>query len=155
MKIMVTSLKRSHARTSALSALNPAAAHRWPRPPPETPGHTWASLGQPDVGSLLLFSGSWCTQGSVCVLPESVSPALCKFWQLCGGLMATSSKRAYDIPRSATPRAPAPSSPLLTRTSTEDNQTQFCLSLCGALGPGMDKVFLSPLSISGVCEVWF
>ena len=69
------------------------------------------------------------------------------------GLRTTFSKRAYAIPRSATPRAPAPSSPLLTRTSTEDNQTQFCLSLCGALGPGMDKVFLSPLSISGVCEV--
>ena len=32
----------------------------------------------------------------------------CKFWQLYGGLMATSSKRAYAIPRSTAPRAPAP-----------------------------------------------
>ena len=59
------------------------------------------------VGSLLLSPGSWCTQGSVYALQESVSPVLCKFWQPCAGLMATSSKRAYAIPRSAAPKAPA------------------------------------------------
>ena len=42
-----------------------------------------------------------------CALQESVSPVLCKFWQLHGGLMAISSKRAYAIPRSTAPRAPA------------------------------------------------
>ena len=31
----------------------------------------------------------------------------CKFWQLYGGLMATSSKEAYAIPRSTAARAPA------------------------------------------------
>ena len=72
-------------------------------PLPETLGYSWASLSQSHVGSRLLSSGSWCTQGSVCVLPESVSPALCKLWQLCGGLMATSSNRAYAIPRSPAP----------------------------------------------------
>ena len=72
MKIMVTSFKRSHARTAALIA-NPAAGHRQPTPLLESPGHSWASLGQPLVESLLLSSGSWCTQGSVCALPESVS----------------------------------------------------------------------------------
>ena len=40
--------------------------------------------------------------------PRLCFPVLCKFWQLCGGLMVTSSKRAYAIPRSAAPRAPAP-----------------------------------------------
>ena len=44
---------------------------------------------------------------SVCALPESVSPVLCNFW-LYGGLMVTSSQRAYSIPRSVAPRAPAP-----------------------------------------------
>ena len=127
-----------------LSVPNPASGHCRPTVPLETPGHSWASLGQSLVGSLLLSPGSCCTQGSVCALPESVSPVLCKFWRLCGGLMATSSKRAYAIPRSTAPRAPAPSSPLLTHTSTEDNQTQFCLSLCGVLGPGVDKVFFEP-----------
>ena len=62
MKIMETSFKRSHARTAALSAPNPAAGHHQPMPPPETPGHSWACLGQSLVGSLLLSPGSWYTQ---------------------------------------------------------------------------------------------
>ena len=49
-------------------------------------GDSWASLGQSLAGSLLLSPGSWYTQGSVCALQESVSPVLCKFWQLCGGV---------------------------------------------------------------------
>ena len=59
---------------------NPVAGHCQPIPPLETPGHSWASLGQSLVGSLLLSPGSWCTQGFVCALQESVSPVLCKFW---------------------------------------------------------------------------
>ena len=47
------------------------------------------------------------------------------------GLMATSSKRAYAIPRSAAPRAPAP---VADPYSTGDTQTQFWLSFCGASG---------------------
>ena len=68
MKIMVTSFKRSCARTAALSAPDPAAGHHRPTPPPETPGHSWASLGQSVVGSLLLSHGSLCAQGFVCSL---------------------------------------------------------------------------------------
>ena len=105
-KIMETSFKRSHACTAELTAPDPAAGYRQPMPPPEIPGHSWASLGHPLVGSLFLFPGSWCTQAFVCTLQESVCPVLCKFWWLCGGLMATSSKRAYAIPMSAAPRAP-------------------------------------------------
>ena len=86
MKIMATSFKMSHAHTATLSAPNPVAGHRQLTPLPETPGHSWASLGQSLVGSLLLSPGSWCTQGSVCALQESVSPVLCKFWQLYGGV---------------------------------------------------------------------
>ena len=64
--------------------------------------------GSVSCGVAAPSSGSWCSQGSVCVLQESVSPVRCKFWQLYGGLMVTSSKRAYAIPRSTAPRAPAP-----------------------------------------------
>ena len=46
MKIMVTSFKRSHARTATLNAPNPAAGHHSSTPPLETPRHSWASLGQ-------------------------------------------------------------------------------------------------------------
>ena len=79
MKIMETSVKKSHACTAALSALDPAAGHHYPMPPLETPGHSQTSLGQSLVGSLLLSPRSWCTQGFVCALWESVSPVLCKF----------------------------------------------------------------------------
>ena len=66
MKIIVT-----HSCTARLSAPNPAAGHRWPTPLLETPGHSWASLSQSLMGSLLLSPRSWCTQGSVCALQDS------------------------------------------------------------------------------------
>ena len=74
----------------------------------ETPGHSWASLGQYLVGSLLLFLGPG-------VHKALFVPSKSLFLQSCVsssgfmvGLMATSSKRAYAISRSAAPRAPAP-----------------------------------------------
>ena len=45
----------------------------------ETLKYTKADVAQSLVGSLLLSPGSWCTQGFVCVLQESVSPVLWKF----------------------------------------------------------------------------
>ena len=108
MKIIVTSFKRSHACTATLTAPNPAAGHHQPTPPLETPGHSRASLGQSLVGSLLFSPGSWCIQGSVCALQESTSQSCVSSGSSMVGLMATSSKRAYAIPKSAAPRAPAP-----------------------------------------------
>ena len=105
-KIMATSFKRSHAGTAALSAPDPAAGHRRPSPLPETPGHSWACLGQSLVGSLLFSPGSWCAQGSVGAL-KSLFPQSCvSSGDSMMGLTATSSKRAYATPRSAAPRAP-------------------------------------------------
>ena len=74
----------------------------------ETPGHSQASLGQSLVGSLLLFPGSWYARGSVCALQESISKAFVSPGSSMVGLMATSSKRAYAIPKSAAPRVPVP-----------------------------------------------
>ena len=105
MKIMVTSFKRSHA---ALSAPNHAAGRCWPTPLPETPGHSWASLYQSLVGSLLLSPGSWYTQDLVCALQESIFQSCVSSDSSMVGLMATSSKGAYAIPESAAPRAPVP-----------------------------------------------
>ena len=53
-----------------------AAGHRQPMPPPETPGHSQAHLGQSLVGSLLLSPGFWCTQGFACAL-QSLFPQSC------------------------------------------------------------------------------
>ena len=76
MKIMETSFKRFHACTITLSAPNPDAGHHRPMPPPETPGHSQASLDQSLLGSLLLSPESSCSQVSLCALQESVSPVL-------------------------------------------------------------------------------
>ena len=61
------------------------------RPPPThaSTGDSWTLTGKSgsaSLGSLLLSPASWCSQVSVCALQESVSPVLCKFWQLCGGV---------------------------------------------------------------------
>ena len=45
-------------------------------PPLETLGHSQAGLGQSLVGSLFHSPGSWCAQGFLCALQESVSPVL-------------------------------------------------------------------------------
>ena len=58
--------------------------------------------------SLCGVSGSWCAQGFICSLQESVSPVCVSSGGSMVGLKATSSKRAYATPRSAAPRAPAP-----------------------------------------------
>ena len=108
MKITVTSFKRSHACTATLRAPNHAAGHHRPIPPLETPGHSQASLRLSLVGSLLLSRGSYYTQGSVCALQESVSQSCVSSGRSVMGLMLTSSKRAYAVPKSAAPRAPVP-----------------------------------------------
>ena len=51
-------LQKVLAHTAILSAPDPAAGYREPTPPPETPGHSQASLGQSLVGTLLLSPGS-------------------------------------------------------------------------------------------------
>ena len=108
MKIMPTSFKRSHACTVILSIPNPAAGHPQPTSLLETPGHSLASLGQSLVGSLLLSPGSWCTQGSVCALQESIFRSCVSSGSSVVGLMVTFSKRTNAIPKSAVPRAPVP-----------------------------------------------
>ena len=50
-----------------------------PTSPPESPGHSQASLTRSPVGTRLLSPGSWCAQGFVYALQESVSPVLWKF----------------------------------------------------------------------------
>ena len=131
---------RSHTCTPALSAANPAACHCRPTPLPETPGHSWASLGQSLLWSLFVSPGSWCVQGFVCALQES-------FPQSCvssAGSTATSSKRAYAIPLQVCCTRSPRSRPLLTRTSTGDTQTQFWLSLCGVSGSWCTQALLEP-----------
>ena len=130
---MATSFKRSHASTAILSAPNPSSGHCPPMPPPETPAHSWASLGQSLVGSLILFPGFWCTQGFVCALHESTSPVLCKIWQLYGGVNGDLLQEGLCHTQVRCTQSPCPCiRPLLTHTSTGDIKTlKSRLSLCG------------------------
>ena len=103
MKIMVTSFNRSHACTATLTALNPSGDHHQPMPPLETPGQVWVSLLW---GHFSFFLGPGAHK--VLFVPsKSLFPQSCvSSGSSVVGLMATSSKRAYAIPKSAAPRAP-------------------------------------------------
>ena len=103
-----TSFKRSSAHTATLSAPDPAAGHHRPMPPPETPGHSQASLVSLLGGhcSFLLGPGA---HKFLFVPSKSSFPQSCvSSGGSLVGLMATSSKRAYATPRSAAPRASTP-----------------------------------------------
>ena len=152
---MVTSFKRSHARTATLSAPNPAAGHHRPWLHwrlLDVPRQVWVSLWW---GSVLLTLGSWCTQGSVCALQESISQSCVSPGSFMVGLMATSSKRAYAIPKSAAPRAAAPVAvhcwPVLPQETLGHSSVSVSV---GSLGLGAHRICLSPLSISGGNGVW-
>ena len=145
MKIMATSFKRAQACTAVLNAPNPAAGHHQPMLPPETPGHSQASLSQSLVGSLLLSLGFWYTQGSICGLQESVSPVLCNFWWLSGEVNSDLLQEGLCHTQVYSTQSPCPcSSPLLTRTTSGDTQTQFCLSLCGVSGSWCTQGLFEP-----------
>ena len=59
------------------------------------------------MGSLILSPGSSCMK-FCCALEKSISQSCVNSGSSMVGLMATSSKRAYTIPMSATPRALVP-----------------------------------------------
>ena len=146
MKTMVTSCKRPHACTASLIAPDPSAEHCQPMPLPETPRHSWASLGQPLVGSLLLSPRSWCTEGFVCALQEFVSPVLCKFWWLHGGVNGYLLQEGLSHTEVCCTQRPCPCSrPLLTHTSAEDTQTLKGRSDSVSLGsPDVHEVLFEP-----------
>ena len=137
---MATSFKRSHTCTVSLSALNPAADHHQPTPPPETPRHPQAILGQSLVGLLLLSPGSWCTR-FCCALQESVLPVLCKFWWLYGGVNGDLLQEDLCHSQLCCTQSPCPCGrPLLTHTSAGNTQTLKSKSVSvsvGSLGPGL------------------
>ena len=134
MKIMVTSLKRSHACTATLSAPNLAAGHHQPTPLPETPRHPQASPGQSPVGSLLLSPWTRCTRFCLCP-PRVCFPVLCSSGCSMMGSMVTSSERTYAVPKSAAPRAPAPAADHCRPAPPQETLTHSSVSsLCGIPG---------------------
>ena len=150
MKITATSFKRSHARTATLSAPNPAAGHCQHTLLPETPGHSQASLGQSLVGSLFLSPGSWCVQGSVFALQESVSPVLCKFWRLYGGINGDLLQEDLCHTQVCCIQSPCLSSVHCSTIPPQETLKHSSLSVSvGVFAPGAHEVCLSPLNVSG------
>ena len=87
------------------------------------------------MGSLFLSSGSWCAQGSVCALQESYFPSFELVLQLYSGVNHDLLQEGLCRTQVCSTQSTSPcGSPLLTRTSTGDAQTQFWLSLCGLSG---------------------
>ena len=119
MKITGTSFKKSCACAATLSAPDPTAGHHRPTPPPETPGHSQQMWGSFLWGHCSLLLGPGVHRVSF-VPSKSLFPQSCV--SSCGsmvGLMATSSKRAYAIPRSTAPRVPAAGHPFLHRRHSD------------------------------------
>ena len=105
----------------------------------------WGSLSWGHC-SFLLGPGA---QGSVCILLESISPVLCKFWQLCGGVNGDLLQESLCHTQVCCTQSLCPcGSPLLTLTPTGDTQRQCCLNPCGVSASWCGHC-LSPLSISG------
>ena len=77
------------------------------------------------------FSWVLCTQVFVCALQESVSPVLCKFWWLSGGVNGNLVQKGLCHTQVCCTQSLYPCGrPRLTHTSTGDTQTQIWLSLC-------------------------
>ena len=144
---MVTSLTRLYRYTATLSVSTPAGL----RQPTPLQGllDTQAILGQSSVGSLILSPGSWYTK-FCCVLKRSISQSCINSGSSMVGLMVTSSKRAYTIPMSATPRALVPAVDHCRPIPPQEMlKHSFVLVSVGPLNPGVHKLCLSLLSISG------
>ena len=131
------------------------------RPPPThaSAGDSWTLSGKPGsafCGVTALFS--WILEHIrfVCALQESVSQSCLSSGGCMVLLMVTSSKRVYAIPRSAPPRVPAPVAvqywPVPPQEMLRHSSGSFSVD---SLGPGVHKVCLIPLSVSGVYAVWF
>ena len=135
MKIMVTSFKRSHAHTAALSAANPAAGHH-PTTPPTRDSRTLKGKSG-SVSCEVTAPFSWVmVHTRFCVCPRRVCfPILCKFWWLYGGVNGNLLQEGLCHTRVCCTQSSYPCGrPLLTRTSAGDTQTEFWLSLCGVSG---------------------
>ena len=112
-------------------------------------GNSWtsqANLGQSFVESLLLSPGSWCAQAFVCALYESVSPALCKFWLLYGGVNGNLLQKGLCHTQIYFPQSSCPCSrPLMSRNSAGDTHTLNGRSGSVSVGsPGVHKVWFEP-----------
>ena len=123
MKIMVTSFKRSHTRLHSVpltlqqATSDPCLCRRLL----DTHRQVGVSLLWVHCSFLL---GPGTHKVFLCVLQEPVSPVLCKFWQLHGGVNGDLPQEGLCHTQVYCTQSPYPCGrPLLTRTSARDTQT--------------------------------
>ena len=160
MKIMATSFKRCHAGPATVSALTLQQATTNPRLQQrllDTHGQVLVSLLWVTAPfSWALVCTRFCCES---LIPQSESPrvrfpspvdVLAALWWVNGELLQEGSCHTQVY---CTQSPCSCGSPLLTCISSGHTQRQFCLSLRVAPGPGVHRVRLSPLSVSGRCGV--
>ena len=104
--------------TGTLSAPDPAVGHSHPHT------STSCTLTGKSGSVIAPFSESWCAQGLVCALQESVSPVLCKFWQLYDRVNGDLFREDLCHTQVCCTQSPCRcGSPLLTCTFSGDTQT--------------------------------
>ena len=133
-KIMAASFKRSHHTLlhSVLPTLQQATTNPhlcWRLL--DTHGQVWVNLLWNHCSFLLGPDAH-----KVLFVPsKTLSPVLCKFWQLYGGVNGDLLQVGLCHNQVYCTQSPCPCGrPLLTGTSSGDTQTQFCLSLRGVSG---------------------
>ena len=91
------------------------------------------------------FSWGLVCTNFCCALQESISPVLCKFRQLYGGVNGDLLQKGLCHTQAFCTQRPCPCSrPLLTHISAGDTQTQCCLSLCGVFGSWCAQSMFEP-----------
>ena len=121
-----------------------------------THGQVWVTLLWVTAPFSLVLGHTRCTHKHpfVCALQKSVSPVLCKFWGLHGGVDGNLLQKGLCHTQVYCTQSPC-CSPLQTHTSAGESQTQSGSSFVACLGPGMHNDCLSPLSVSGKYGVRF
>ena len=111
-------------------------------------GDSWTLTGKSGPVSYGVTSPfSWVlvhTRFCLCP-PRTYFPVLCNFSQLYGGVNGDLLQEGFCHTQVCRTQNPCPcGSPLLTRSSTGDAQTQFCLSLCGVPGSWCTQGLFEP-----------
>ena len=115
--------------------------------PPETPRHPQA-MGQSPVGSLLFSPGFLVHRVLLCP-PKVYFLGLCKFWHLYCVANGDLLQEGLCHTQLCCTQRPCPCGRQLpTHSPTGDTHSSIPVSV-GSLSPGVQKVCLSPLSISG------
>ena len=158
-KKMTTYFQRSPALYALPHSVPPTLQQATTDGAAASTGYSWTLTGKSgSVSCGVTAPFSWvlvCTR--LFVPSKSLFPQSCVSSGISMvGIMVTFSKGAYVIPSSTASRAPAPAVVHCWSTAPQEIPKHRYVSVSvGSLGPGVHKVCLSPLSISGRYGVWF